>query len=207
MPLFGTEKALDANEVLAEVVKAKDLRLWEGFPVVLANAAQKNLFNFDLVKEYLNNPYAKVLFSALLHMSLALYQALDLEFLWAKELYVSLSEKDKEAVRQHLENLKQGKDFKLADHMLSSQRLKTTFSNYFKQEESKLSELASLKEEFSLEYALSQVFSPKQKELFLKKLRGEKMTKTEREYYSRAVRKKVEALASEELHRLAQRAR
>jgi len=37
----------------------------------------------------------------------------------------------------------------------------------------------------------------------MKKLRSEKMTKTEREYYSRAVRKKVLALANADLHVLA----
>ena len=60
-------------------------------------------------------------------------------------------------------------------------------------------------DELSVEYALSQVFSPKQKELFFQKLKGEKFTKTEREYYSRAVKKKVLALANDELHGLARK--
>ena len=59
--------------------------------------------------------------------------------------------------------------------------------------------------EFSLEYALSQVFSPKQKELFGKKLEGLPLTKTEKEYYSRTVKKKVVALANDELHSLAKK--
>ena len=60
-------------------------------------------------------------------------------------------------------------------------------------------------EEFSLEYALSQLFSPKQKELFKKKLEGDPLTKTEQEYYSRTVKKKVVALANTELHSLARK--
>jgi hypothetical protein len=56
--------------------------------------------------------------------------------------------------------------------------------------------------EFSFEYALSQIFSPKQKELFKKKLDGLPLTKTEQEYYSRTVKKKVVALANSELHSL-----
>jgi hypothetical protein len=60
-------------------------------------------------------------------------------------------------------------------------------------------------EELSLEYALSQMFSPKQKELFKKKLEGLLLTKTEKEYYSRTVKKKVVAIANTELHRLAQK--
>jgi len=83
--------------------------------------------------------------------------------------------------------------------------IKTVFNNYFNQTQNKLNELLSVKDELRLEYSLSQVFSPKQKELFLKKLKGEKLTKTEKEYFSRAVKKKVLALANPELHRLSQK--
>jgi len=41
--------------------------------------------------------------------------------------------------------------------------------------------------------------------LFKKKLSGDALTKTEKEYYSRVVRKKVAALANPELNRLAQK--
>ena len=57
----------------------------------------------------------------------------------------------------------------------------------------------------SLDALLDRLFSPKQKELVLKKRDGKTFTKTEREYYSRTVRKKLEAIASEELAKLAQR--
>ena len=50
---------------------------------------------------------------------------------------------------------------------------------------------------------LDRLFSPKQKELVLKKRDGMSFTKTEREYYSRVVRKKLEAIASETLVELA----
>ena len=55
----------------------------------------------------------------------------------------------------------------------------------------------------SLEAYLDRLFSPKQKELVLKKRDGIYFTKTEREYYSRIVRKKLEAIASEKLVELA----
>src|SRR3990167_202071 len=82
----------------------------------------------------------------------------------------------------------------VAGREMSAQRLKTTFRNYFRQNQSSLNELLSIKEELGVEYALSQVFSPKQKELFLKKLKSEKLTKTEKEYFSRSVKKKGPAL-------------
>jgi hypothetical protein len=55
----------------------------------------------------------------------------------------------------------------------------------------------------SLDVNLDRLFSPKQKELVLKKRDGRAFTKTEREYYSRVVRKKLAAIASEKLVELA----
>ena len=92
----------------------------------------------------------------------------------------------------------------LGNNLFSASRLKETFRNYFEQHAEKTKQLKE-KHELSLEYALSQLFSPKQKELFRKKLEGEPLSKTEKEYYSRTVKKKVSALANPELHRLAQK--
>jgi hypothetical protein len=55
----------------------------------------------------------------------------------------------------------------------------------------------------SLDVFLDRLFSPKQKELVFKKRDGATFTKTECEYYSRIVRKKLEAIASAELGELA----
>lgn len=55
----------------------------------------------------------------------------------------------------------------------------------------------------TLDAYLDRLFSPKQKELILKKRDGINFTKTEREYYSRIVRKKLEAIASEEVGQIA----
>ncbi|UCD77605.1 MAG: hypothetical protein JSW26_19605 [Desulfobacterales bacterium] len=63
----------------------------------------------------------------------------------------------------------------------------------------------TLKKSGSLDVSLDRLFSPKQKELVFKKRDGQAFTKTEREYYSRIVRKKLEAIASEELGELAKR--
>jgi hypothetical protein len=138
-------------------------------------------------------------------MSLALYKFFNLKFSWADKLYYSLSVARRRKVMVFLEKLKSDGELNVAGSELSAQRLKTAFNNYFNQAQNKLNELLSVKDELSLEYSLSQVFSPKQKELFLKKLKREKLTKTEKEYFSRAVKKKVLALANPELHRLSQK--
>jgi hypothetical protein len=54
-----------------------------------------------------------------------------------------------------------------------------------------------------LPHLLDLLFSEKQKELVFKKLRGQHMTKTEREYYSRVVKKKLAAIADREMQELA----
>ncbi len=55
----------------------------------------------------------------------------------------------------------------------------------------------------TLDIYLDRIFPAKQKELVLKKRDGGGFTKTEREYFSRIVRKKLEAIANEELVGLA----
>ena len=54
-----------------------------------------------------------------------------------------------------------------------------------------------------LNTCLDRLFSPKQKELVFKKLNGEAFSKTEREYYSRIVRKKLQAIANAGLRDIA----
>jgi hypothetical protein len=55
----------------------------------------------------------------------------------------------------------------------------------------------------ALDVYLDRIFSAKQKELIFKKQDGRRFTKTEREYFSRIVRKKLEAIANEEVVGLA----
>lgn len=204
-PLLEAEEDQDVNLTLAEVVKSRNMRLWEGFPVILANCAEKELFNYDKVKRYLKKASEKTNFTLLVALSLALYKFFHLKFFWVNELYNCLPDKRREKVEEFLEKFKNDTDFRIAGQKMSTQRLKNIFNNYFRQTRDKLNELLSIKDELSLEYLLSQIFSPKQKELFLKKLRREKLTKTEKEYFSRVVKKKVLALANSDLHRLAQR--
>ena len=204
-PLFEKEEKLDADSVLAQVAKGGDFRLWEGFPVVLANSAEKGLFSYENALLQLKQSSDKSKLNALLAMSLALYDVLELKFSWAKKLLNSLSPQVKKNSDNFKEKLKRDLMFTVAGREMSAQRLKTTFRNYFRQNQNSLNELLLVKEELGVEYALSQVFSPKQKELFLKKLKSEKFTKTEKEYFSRSVKKKALALANPELHRLARK--
>jgi len=199
-PLLEPDSFLSADLVLCEVFKSKDPRLWEGFPVVLANANQKGLFNYQSLARSLKTQSEKSQLNSLLVMSFALYEFYNLKFYWVKELLKALPAGYKNELDLFLKKLKNDEDFKVNNVTMSAQRLKGAFNNYFSHFQSALGDLLAQKQEFGLEYALSQVFSPKQKELFLKKLKGEKLTKTEKEYFSRTVKKKVQALANTELH-------
>jgi hypothetical protein len=56
-----------------------------------------------------------------------------------------------------------------------------------------------------LNACLDRLFSPRQKDLVFKKLNGQSFTKTEREYYSRVVRKKLKAIANSQVSDIANR--
>ena len=205
-PLLEAEKDEEVNSALADLVESHDLRLWEGFPVVLANSAEKSLFDYDKVEERLKSHSDKLNLGLLVVFSLALYKTLGLKFAWSEKLHVLFdNENMKQQYEKYLAALKSNQDFAVHDGFMSSQRVKATFDNYFRQTQAHLDDLLSVKEVMGVEYSLSQVFSPKQKELFLKKLRNEKLTKTEKEYFSRVVKKRVLALANPELHRLSQK--
>ena len=203
-PLFEIEETIKANEILADIVNSKDLRLWEGFPVMLANSLDKKLFDFEEILDHLSQNQEREYFFNLVMISMALYDFLGLEFSFADQLYQS-NYFNKKRYEEYLKGFKQKKKFVDLGRELSFDRLVNTFKNYFRRTDLDLKEFAELQDEFELEFAMSQIFSKKQKELFLKKLKSEKLTKTEREYYSRSVRKKVLALSNSDLHKLASR--
>ncbi len=204
-PLFETDGTEDANMALADVAQSKELRYWEGFPVVLAVGAEKGLFDYNKAASYPKKPSYKSLLASLTAMSLALYKSLDMKFSWARSLHDLLSLEKQKEYAAFLAALEKNNNLNVGGRTMSAERLKSVFSSYFQKKAESLQGFLSAKEEMGLEYAMSQVFSPKQKELFLKKLKGEVFTKTEKEYFSRAVKKKVLALANAGLHSLSRR--
>jgi hypothetical protein len=203
-PLLEKEEPFDANAVLAEVVTSQDQRLWEGFPVMLAHSLEKNLFNYEKVAQHLKTNKLTTLFQKLLMMSLALYEYLGLEFSFADGLLDS-HHFEGHLFRDYLTRFKTKKELIDINGGMWTTRVANTFKNYYQRAEFDLKEVIDMQDEFEFEYAMSQIFSKKQKELFLKKLKGERLTKTEKEYYSRAVKKKVLALSNVDLHKLATR--
>ncbi|MBT1070783.1 hypothetical protein [Pelotalea chapellei] len=203
LPLMETSKEFDVNQTLAEVVKSPETRFWEAFPVLLANAARELRFDYQRTCDNLTTDEEKDDFRTLLILSAALYESYHLSFFWMKQMQDKFSDQDKSRLKQVRNALAHDLSFSLGGREFQPERLKGTFELYFEKDAEKNRQRKDTYEELSLEYALSQLFSPKQKELFRKKLDGLPLTKTEKEYYSRAVKKKVVALANTELHRMA----
>jgi hypothetical protein len=190
-------------ELLAELVDSKDLRLVEGFPVVLANCAQRGM-NLD--------------FAALLSAHKpGSRKRRDLEklLLVSSELLTHQGLEKPEGLEKVSASLKaKYGDLLAADLLtlgrkvsLSTERLRNALRRYSANLETSRSRRKKEKDKqrrsFQLSYYLSTLFSPKQKELVLKKLNGEPLNKTEQEYFSRTVKKKLEALANPEVKKVA----
>lgn len=195
----------DVNETLAQVVKSNDMRLLESFPVLLANAAEDYQFAPENIETHLKTKELKERFRKLMLLSGSIFAYYHLSFPWWNKLKKDFPAKDIDLVLRWKNSLDHIHTFKFDDSEFDPVRLKRLFELYYEKKAEKDNRKTEKYEEFSVEYALSQIFSPKQKELFKKKLDGLPLTKIEKEYYSRTVKKKVVALANSKLHRLAQK--
>ncbi|MCD4813280.1 hypothetical protein K8S19_06265 [bacterium] len=204
-PLFHVDD-LQANETIAELAKSHDDRLWEGFPIVLANASKDHLFDFDTTQTILKNKKDYNDFYSLFLISLALYKHMNLKTSWINALYDNIKFIDEEKIDFIVAQLATREKIYIAEKYLEPERLENTFNNYFSQNTIRDKQMKMDYEELSLEYAMSKIFTARQKEIFLKRAHGKKMTKTEREYYYRVIKKKAVALANNDLHILARKA-
>lgn len=196
-PLFSEE---NLNRVLAEVVTSKDPRLWEGFPVLLMNKFDRGDHDLDQTLAYLTEE-ERGWYWQLVFMSLSVY---DLFSLPHSQKAFSMRMDVAAQIQEWMRYFQDGKDRNIGPAVLSVDRVRRFFRDYYLTVKGQIKKgRVRLEDETAVEYSLSQIFSPKQKELFYKKLNGNPLTKTEREYFSRTVRKKVIALANAELHKLA----
>jgi hypothetical protein len=190
-------------DLLAELADSKDLRLVEGLPVVLANCAHRGM-NLD--------------FAALLakHKPRSRKrQALEKLLLLSSDLLTQEGLDKPEGLEEVKKSFKTKYGDLLANDVvtlgaktsLSTDRLRNTLRRYVTNLETSRStrtrEKNKQRRSFQLNYYLSTLFSPKQKELVFKKLHGEPMNKTEQEYFSRTVKKKLEALNNNEVRKVA----
>lgn len=203
--LIHPDQETDPNELLITLSKSKDLRLLEGFPVVLANALEKDAerLNLTSTEQRLKNKVIRKRFDELVVLSFSIFKVFGLNKLFTVAYPKGLANEKRQAeIRDSVVN---NHPLEIGKAKLDVERVKNTFLRYYLHgREEKLAENKSkLREEFRQEFFLSLFFAPKQRDLLRKKLRGESLNKTEREYFSRVVKKKLMALVDPDLQRIA----
>jgi hypothetical protein len=203
--LIHPHQETDPNELLITLSKSKDLRLLEGFPVVLANALEKDgkRLNLASTERHLKNKFNRKRFDELVMLSFSIFKVFGQDKLFTVAYPKSLSNEKRQAEIQ--DSVVNNRTLEIGEAKLDVKRVKNTFLRYYLHgREEKLAENKSkLREEFRQEFFLSLFFAPKQRDLLRKKLHGESLNKTEREYFSRVVRKKLMAIVDPDLQRIA----
>ena len=205
--LFTTEKRKVGKkqiyDVLDELASSTDSRLIEAFPVVLANCAHRGI-KLDirtLLSRHGTRSQKRPRLEKLILASTDLLNQVGLE----KPEGVDRVMK---ALRLKYGDLLVDENMALGKGLsVSTERLRNALRRYATDlerfESAREKERERQLRSFQLNLHLSTLFPPKQKELVLKKLNGEPLTKTEQEYYSRIVKKKLEALANSEIRKIA----
>ncbi|MCK4784137.1 MAG: hypothetical protein KAV87_10325 [Desulfobacteraceae bacterium] len=205
--LFTPEKERLSSKKVCDVLDklsgSEDSRLIEAFPVVLANCAHRGI-KLDirgLLSRYNRGNQRRANLEKLIMVSSDLLAQEGLDKLEGLDGTV-------EPLRVKYGDLLKEEVLDLGKHrFVSIERLRNSLRRY----EIDLGRSESVRERdrrkqlrsFQLDLHLSTLFPPKQKELVLKKLKGDPLSKTEQEYYSRVVKKKLEGLANGELRKIA----
>jgi len=187
--------------ILDALASSDDTEVVARFPAVLAICARRGLaLNFQaLFSRYWETSPKRQNLEKLLFISAAIFERQGLRA--PKNL-----DKIAASLKPKYGDLLPGGEFQLSSGMcISINDLQETLEMHISSQPKapvSLGKKSSSKAD-SLDVYLDRIFSPKQKELVFKKRDGISFTKTEREYYSRTVRKKLEAIASENLVELA----
>lgn len=207
-PLMRPVRTWEPEELLGNLLRQEDPRLLEGFPVVLLNLLrERQALAWEAPKwdpaHGLSRP-AQERLVCLLSLGYLLFKLFGVESSLVRrtERLLSRFKGWKEKVRNLEPSFTTSGEVKAGGLSLSVERMKNQFRDYVlyhpESEEAK-----KKKHELELELLLSELFTPRQKELLRKRLEGKPFTKTEREYFYRVVKKRLKALASGELHQLA----
>ncbi len=197
---LSSKKVLD---VLDELPDSEDSRLIEAFPVILANCAHRGikLDIRDLLSRYDRRSQKRANLEKLILASSELLAQEGLDKPKGLDDTVdALRVKYGDLLKEEVLNL--GKN-----SSVSTERLRNTLRRYAidieRSESVRERDRKRQLRSFQMDLHLSTLFPPKQKELVLKKLKGDPLSKTEQEYYSRVVKKKLEGLANNEVRKIA----
>lgn len=195
-------------QVLQRMLTSDDGRVLEGVPVVLTHVLLSNK-SFDLESVELSLPSAlQKRFRVLAAVTyLFLFWVPDSEVA-RKLLYEYLKSREPALIENVTNKLRNQHKVQVgASVVLDEERLEKTYKNYVVEQfmETKASFTKKLEDQRSTMFneAASELFTDKQRELMLKVLNHESLSKTEREYYSRVVKPRLKALRNPDLQTMA----
>jgi len=189
-------------EILEDMVHSGDPNLMDAFPAVLAYCARKG-FTLDFSK-WLARMETKSKWRTVVEQLLLLsYGLLKEEKVKNPPGLGRLAHSLKE---NHVQNLSEDSVGPGEEFPLNKKRFSRETQGLEKNPPPPSSPRRNPSEYRTVQFHLhlNTLFSPKQLELLYKRLNGESFTKTEREYYSRVVKKKLEAITSAEVLQLAE---
>lgn len=204
-----THEDYSPNVLLSSLVKEDDVRLLEGFPVAYLNSL--NDPKWKSYRAHLDTNLSKedkkkfALLLMLSYLLFKLYGESKDKLNETKNVLDQLSGDWKESLGELEKVFNRSESLKLSDKVsLSTDRLKNQYRNYVLHPMDKASDESKMS--MNVEALLSELFTMKQKALLKKRLNGQKLTKTEREYYYRVVNKRVKVLANDAVHAFAKSA-
>ena len=198
------------EKVLVSLLQQDEVRLLEGFPVVLAGLLkEKETLTWENKKWHPSNDLSKKTehrLAVMLSLSYLLFKLFGFEKEYGPRTLKLLfrCEGGTELLKQLTKSFLNSESAKMDTLELSPERLKNNFRNYVVHHEES-QEVHEKRHALEFDLLLSELFTSRQKELLKKRLEEKPMTKTEKEYFYRVVSKRLKALANEELHALARR--
>lgn len=210
--LSKEELADDAVQLLCEVLNKSESRLLEGFPVVLASEllnnqafGQKQLYLIDeLLGDYALQKRYALLAGLTFHLMKYLPDA-DVQRAVLKKF---LNHINSSILSETMQLLQSGKQINVGDVRLSPDRLETIFRNYvvsrYVQANQDLSKIVEEKRTTAFNAAMNELFADRQRAILQKVIHGERLSKSEREYYSRTIKKRLKAIMNKDLQALAE---
>jgi hypothetical protein len=207
----SSQKRLTGNQatvILDALASSNDPDLVVRFPVVLSICARNgvSLNSHALFSKYWESSPKKKNLEKLLLISAELF---DLDGIEApqnlKKIVRSLKAKYGSLQSTRLLSLSSGMTVAIKDIQNTLRDYTAKIKNAASESTGAEPKTDMLQRSTELDACLDRLFSPKQKDLVFKKLNSESFTKTEREYYSRVVRKKLKAIANSQVGYIANR--
>jgi|AGTN01.2.fsa_nt_gi hypothetical protein len=207
--LIRSEQPVSPSKVLQQMLEAHEIRLLEGVPVVLSNMLlfeKKPLDLLDLEKQLPGSLQKRFrMLAAVTYLFLFWVPESDV----ARSQLLAFLKKREPGLLELIQQKSLDRDELIVGNnvRLSFERLERIYKDYvveqFMASESNLSKMVDNQRQLALLESLNELFTDKQRDLILKTLNRESLTKTDKEYYSRIVKRRLKALRNPDLQSLA----